>query len=261
MTTLQFDAERARRLEKSYSTADVRAQRVETLRLLALKAGEAVIDVGSGPGFLCEEMADQVGPSGSVLGTDISQDLLDLAAVRNRRPWLIYARADAVALDVPDQSFDVAVCTQVLEYVPDVSRALREMHRVLRIGGRILVVDTDWDGVIWHTADPGRMAKMMRAWEAHCTDPRLPRTLGARLAAAGFRVDGASGWCIVNTCLDKDTYSYGLLRLIERFVADSASLPPDEIAAWIDEQRALGAANQYFFSMTRHFFRATKIGG
>ena len=258
MITLQFDAERARRLERGYAVADIRAQREETLRLLALKPGEAVIDIGCGPGFLCESMAALVGPAGSVLGIDASQDLIDLSSRRNPHAWLTYAKGDAAALDVPDESFDVAVCTQVLEYVPDADRALKEMHRVLRPGGRALIVDTDWDGVVWHTADPARMAKVMRAWEAHCADPRLPRTLVPRLAAAGFRLDGVSGWSIVNTSLHDQAYGRGLLSLIQDFVGRQKTVPEDELAAWAAEQRALSDAGKYFFSTTRFFFRATK---
>ena len=95
MATLQFTEERARQLEAIYSTADVRAQREETLRLLALWPGEAVIDVGSGPGFLCESMAELVGAGGSVLGIDVSPDLIELARRRNRRSWLRYEQGDA----------------------------------------------------------------------------------------------------------------------------------------------------------------------
>src|SRR5919108_5158832 len=92
MATLQFTEEQARRLEALYSTADVRAQREETLRRLALSAGESVIDVGCGPGFLCESMADHVGPDGRVLGIDVSADLVEFARRRNERHWLTYEK-------------------------------------------------------------------------------------------------------------------------------------------------------------------------
>ena len=258
MTALQFNAEYARRLEQAYSTADIRAQREETLRLLALQSGETVIDIGCGPGFLCESMADLVGDAGRVHGIDTSQDLIDLAGRRKRRTWLTYAKGDAAALDVADRSFDAAVCTQVLEYVPDADRALREMYRVLKPRGRVLIVDTDWDGVVWHSADRARMAKVMRAWEAHCIDPRLPRTLVPRLAAAGFPLDGVSGWSIVNTSLHDQAYSRGILGMILEFVGRQKTVPEDELAAWAAEQRALSEAGQYFFSATRSLFRAAK---
>jgi len=260
MATLQFTEERARRLEATYSTADVRAQRKETLRLLALSPGEAVIDVGCGPGFLCESMADLVGARGRVLGVDVSPDLIELARRRNQRAWLRYEQGDAMALAAPDQSFDVAVCAQVLEYVADADQGLREMYRVLKPGGHALIVDTEWDTVVWRSADPVRMTKVLAAWEAHCTDSRLPRTLAPRLRAAGFTVEGVSGFPIVNTTLAEENYSGGLLGLIVDFVRKQGSMPPEELDAWHAEQRALSEAGGYFFGTMRYLFRA-KAGG
>lgn len=261
MATLQFTQEQARRLEAIYSTADVRAQRAETLRLLQLRPGEAVIDVGCGPGYLCESMADLVGAEGRVLGIDVSPDLVELARRRNRRGWLRYEQGDAVALAAPDRSFDVAVCAQVLEYVSDADRGLREMHRVLGPGGRALIVDTEWDAVVWHSVEPARMAKVLAVWEAHCADPRLPRTLAPRLRAAGFAVEGVSGFPIVNTTLAEKNYSGGLLELIVDFVRKQASMSPEELDAWRTEQRALGERGGYFFGTMRYLFRATKACG
>ena len=261
MATLQFTEERARQLEAIYSTADVRAQREETLRLLALSPGEAVIDVGSGPGFLCESMAELVGAGGSVLGIDVSPDLIELACRRNRRSWLRYEQGDAAALAAPDQAFDVAVCAQVLEYVPDVDRALKEMHRVLKPGGRALIVDTDWDALVWRSADPARMAKVLAALEAHCTDPRLPRTLIPRLRAAGFAVEGVSGFPIINTTLGEANYSSGILGLTFDFVGKRGAVPAHELDAWRAEQQALSDKSDYFFSTMRHMFRARKVTG
>ncbi len=172
MATLQFTEEQARRLEILYSTPDVRGQREEALRRLALDPGQVVIDVGCGPGYLSESIADAVSARGRVVGIDVSDDLLEFARRRNQRSWLMYCRGDAMALPEPNGSFDVAVSMQVLEYISDADRGMREMFRVLKPGGRALAVATDWDGVVWHSLDPHRMRRMLQAWEAHCTDPR-----------------------------------------------------------------------------------------
>jgi SAM-dependent methyltransferase len=261
MTTLQFTEEQARRLEAIYSTPDVRAQREEALRLLALATAESVIDVGCGPGYLCASMADWVGAQGRVLGIDVSPDLVELARRRNSRGWLKYAQGDAMALAAPGHSFDVAVCTQVLEYVPDADRGLREMHRVLRPGGRALIVDTEWDALVWRSAEPARMKEVLAAWEAHCTDPRLPRTLVPRLRAAGFAVDGVTGFPIINTTLAEENYSGGMIGLIADFVRKRGSMPPEVLEAWRAEQHALSEKGDYFFGTMRYMFRARKPGG
>ena len=257
MATLQFTEEQARRLEALYSTADVRAQREETLRLLALSLGETVLDVGCGPGFLCESMADCVGFKGQVFGIDVSSDLVELARRRNQRPWLKYETGDALALLAPDQSFDVAVCAQVLEYVSDIDRGIRELYRVLRPGGRTLVVDTEWNSVVWRSADPARMARILSAWEAHCVDPHLPCTLTPRLRAAEFTVQGVSGFPIINTTLGEN-YSSGLMELIVDFVRRQKLIAPNELGDWRADLVALSDRGEYFFSTVRHMFWARK---
>jgi arsenite methyltransferase len=90
MIGLEFTNSTARRLEALYLTADVVAQRSETLKNLRLAEGEFVIDIGCGPGFLCESMAEIVGRTGRVVGLDISHDLVRMAERRNNRKWLSY---------------------------------------------------------------------------------------------------------------------------------------------------------------------------
>src|SRR5215208_347623 len=85
MAMLRYSDEAARQLETIYSSVDVVAQRKATLDRLRLARGEAVIDIGCGPGFLCEQMAEVVGSAGRVLGIDVSEDLLAFARGMNTR--------------------------------------------------------------------------------------------------------------------------------------------------------------------------------
>src|SRR5262245_57250053 len=119
MSSMAFSEDVAKRLVALYSTPDVVAQRDAVLQRLALRSGERVLDIGSGPGFLCESMADAVGPGGQVTGIELSDELVHYAQSRNTRAWVDYRRGDAMALDMSAGSFDVAVSTQVLEYVLD----------------------------------------------------------------------------------------------------------------------------------------------
>jgi arsenite methyltransferase len=126
MTGLQFADEAARLLEKAYLTRDVTAQRSETIRHLGLCAGERVLDIGCGPGFLCESMGEIVGPQGVVVGIDISADLIARCNARKTSAWVSYEVGDATKLHQTNASFDVVVCTQVAEYVADVERVFSE---------------------------------------------------------------------------------------------------------------------------------------
>ena len=81
-TNVDFNEAAARALEAAYLTTDVVEQRARVLRLLSLEPGQAVLDIGSGPGLLAREMADQVGPEGRVVGLDPSEPMLEMGRRR-----------------------------------------------------------------------------------------------------------------------------------------------------------------------------------
>jgi arsenite methyltransferase len=258
MSGLTFTDEAARHLERTYRTRDIVAQRRETLRHLDLSAGERVLDIGCGPGFLCEAMSDIVGQHGAVAGIDVSPDLVNLCDRRKHAAWLSYDVGDATRLDQPDASFDVVVCTQVAEYIVDADKALSEAFRVLRPGGRTLFIATDWDAVVWFSDDPERMACVLKSWEAHCAHPRLPRTMPHRLANAGFRVDDAVIYALLNLSYDDDGYSKGLSTIMKKFVGGHGDVSPSDLDAWLGEFESLHEAGRYFFSSNRYIFKASK---
>ena len=126
MSQLVFDESRARQLETLYRTRDVRRRRALVREALAARAGERVLDVGCGPGFFVEELLDEVGPDGAVVGVDASPQMLAAAAHRcASRGNVDFREGDATALPVEDASFDAALCVQVLEYVADPTAGAR----------------------------------------------------------------------------------------------------------------------------------------
>jgi arsenite methyltransferase len=258
-TGLEFSDEVTRRLERMYSTRDVMAQRAETLNALALQPGESVLDIGSGPGFLAHEMGRVVGPRGRVRGIDISESMVALARSRCAdHSWVTIESGKADRLPFPDAHFDAAVSVQVYEYVDDISAALSEVHRVLRPGGRVAILDTDWDSIVWHTSDPARLGRILAAWDEHLVDPHLPRTLGTRLKQAGFRTQRCSVHTLLNTDYDPGTFSYGMSDLIAEFVSGRGKVTPAEVGAWIEDLRALKERGEYFFSLNRYLFLAVR---
>jgi SAM-dependent methyltransferase len=250
---LEFDEETARRLVAVYTTPDVIQQRRATREILALKPGERVLDVGSGPGFLAAEMAEDVGPDGSVVGVDPSDSMLALA--RGQAANVEFRAGGAGDLPVADGSFDVVVSTQVLEYVEDIAGALAEARRVLRPGGRLMVLDTDWDSIVWRTADAERMRRVLDAWAEHLADPQLPRRLPGLLRAAGFELEHLSVLAIVNHPYAPETYSGGMIPMVAGFVPGRRGVTEAEATAWQDELTGLG--DDYFFSLNRYVFVAT----
>ncbi|MFE0516213.1 class I SAM-dependent methyltransferase [Streptomyces sp. NPDC058964] len=108
--------------------------------------GDRVLDVGCGTGYLTRRMAARVGPDGAVTGVDPSPPVLAYARNKKQRPGsapCTYREGVAESLDLPDGAFDAVVTSLMLHHLPEELRpaALREMHRVLRPGGRLLVVE------------------------------------------------------------------------------------------------------------------------
>jgi ubiquinone/menaquinone biosynthesis C-methylase UbiE len=120
--------------------AQLVAAHTALLALASPAAGERVLDIACGTGLVSFAAARAVGPSGHVLGVDLSERMIDAAEHRPTHPGLSncsFSRMDAERLALPDASFDVVLCSLGLMYVPDPEQALREMRRVLRPGGRL----------------------------------------------------------------------------------------------------------------------------
>ena len=256
---MKFDEAAARRLEAVYLTPEVIAQRCAQLRILDPRAGERIVDVGCGTGLFVAEVAQIVGDVGRVLGVDVSPDVLALARRRCAGwPWVACEEADATQLPADDASFDSAVSVQVLEYVADVDRALAEIHRVLRPGGRALLVDTDHDAFVLNADDGVRQARILDAWRAHAAHQSLPRSLAQRLHRTGFELVRRELLPMFGTSLNPHSFAGGIVDFICTFVAKSGRIGEADAAAWLDDLRAVDARADLIFLLPRFVFLARK---
>ncbi|HEX4971993.1 MAG TPA: methyltransferase domain-containing protein [Steroidobacteraceae bacterium] len=112
------------------------------LELAAIEPGQQVLDLACGTGLATLAAGAIVGPAGSVLGTDLSGQMIEVARQRaadQRASNVTFRRMDAETLNLPDATFDVVLCSLGLMYVPDAQRAVREWRRVLKPGGRVAI--------------------------------------------------------------------------------------------------------------------------
>jgi arsenite methyltransferase len=256
---LPFDEVTARRIEALYLSPGAIRRRCEVLRLLEPLSGERIVDIGCGPGFLAAEIGASLGPSGALRAIDSSPSMLALARARcAAQPWITVESGDAAELPFEAGAFDAAVSVQVHEYVRGIDAALVDVARVLRAGGRALLVATDWDSIVWHSSDARRMARVLSAFEEHLAHLHLPRRLGPLLERAGLRVQRREVLVQFDPVFDANTFSAGLLDLIHRFVPGRRGVTQDEADAWADDLRELGARGESFFSLNQYFFLAAK---
>jgi ubiquinone/menaquinone biosynthesis C-methylase UbiE len=105
----------------------------------AVGTGERVLDVACGTGIVARLAAERVGPTGRVVGLDISPGMLVAARAAAPDAAIEWREGSATHLPFPDESFDLVLCQQGLQYFPDRPLALHEMHRILRPGGRVVL--------------------------------------------------------------------------------------------------------------------------
>ena len=259
MSQMEFDAAVVERLERVYRSHDIRRRRRLTLEALAVERGERILDMGCGPGFYAADLLEAVGPEGSVVGVDGSAASVAAAAKRCEGLGdVTFYEADALALPVEDGEFDAAVTVQTLEYIPDVTAALTELHRALRPGGRVVVWDVDWPTVSWRTADQPRMDRVLAAWDSHLVHRALPWALTGRLRAAGFSEVEMEGHVFATNELDLEAYGGYMTGFVEQFVVENGLIDAAEAKAWGDEQRALGEAGEFYFACVQSCFRAVR---
>jgi arsenite methyltransferase len=109
-----------------------------------LEAGERVVDIGSGGGFDCFYAAGQVGPTGQVVGIDMTEEMLGKSRATAQTMDLDYVafREGLVeAMPVDDASVDVVISNGVINLCPDKEQVFTEIHRVLKPGGRVQFAD------------------------------------------------------------------------------------------------------------------------
>jgi arsenite methyltransferase len=152
--------------------------------LIGLRAGETVLDLGSGGGIDVLLSARRVGPTGFAYGLDMTDDMLALARENQRAVGATnveFLKGNIEAIPLPDSSVDVVISNCVINLSSDKDRVLREAFRVLRPGGRFAVSDVVTRGEV-----PAEVRQSMLLWVGCIAGALEEGAYRAKLAAAGF---------------------------------------------------------------------------
>jgi SAM-dependent methyltransferase len=152
--------------------------------LIALRPGQTVLDLGSGGGLDVLMTARRVGPSGRVIGVDMTPEMLALAETHRAAAGLDnveFRQGHIEDLPVPDAAVDVVISNCVISLSADKARVLAEAHRVLRPGGRLAFTD-----LAAHSPLPPALAGSLAAWAGCIAGATLLDEWPGLLGAAGF---------------------------------------------------------------------------
>lgn len=202
------------------------------LEAARLQPGDHVLDIAAGTGDQSLLAARIVGPGGSILATDISADMLTIAARVAQQEGLttISTRVmDAQELDLEDNAFDAVICRLGLMLLPRRERALREIHRVLKPGGKLaaLVWSTPEHNPLW-SLPLAIVEPHAREASSHLPNPFAlsdPTVFERELTEAGFHE--------VSTCVLPFESHYASL---EAFMHSTGSRLTDRVLGQLSQQ-------------------------
>jgi SAM-dependent methyltransferase len=206
-----------------------------------LVPGMRLLDVGCGPGTITMDLADLLGPTGSVTALERTEDALDLAraeAARRGTGNVEMVVGDVQALALPDAGYDVVHAHQVLQHLGDPVGALREMRRVCRPGGVVAARDSDYAAFTWFPQVPELdlwLDVYRRVARGNGAEPDAGRRLLSWAREAGFAevTAGSSTWCFATPAdrawwgglwADRMLESDVARQAVDRGVADDATL-------------------------------------
>ncbi|MGQ7848594.1 methyltransferase domain-containing protein [Granulosicoccus sp. 3-233] len=256
---MEFDAEITQTLERCYLGADVTQRRKLSFEALDPAPGESILDIGCGNAMLTVELARAVGVDGRVIGVDPSTAMRDAAIRRcSEIPSIDIREGTATKLPVENDSIDKAVSLQVFEYLDDIPNALSESYRILRKNGKLVVGDMHFDSWVWFSKNPGRMDRVIRAWDEHLSERCVPAIISPHMREQGFYIDKIQAHTFCDYKLKPDGIANMLLTLMERFCITNKLIRAEDIIQWRDEQHDLARSGQFFFSITHYIVIARK---
>ena len=153
--------------------------------LAELRAGEIVLDLGSGGGIDVLLSARRVGPTGKAYGLDMTDEMLALAEENKAKSGLQnveFLKGDIEQIPLPDNSVDVIISNCVINLAADKDRVLREAWRVLKPGGRLAVSDVVVRGKV-----PDAVRKSMELWVGCIAGALADYQYVSKLATTGFK--------------------------------------------------------------------------
>lgn len=250
---ITFDEDLLLTMEQRRQLAAARMKFERQLDLIQPQPGESLLDLGCGSGAHSRLIASRIAPGGRVVGVDRAADAIDVAkrlSEESQAGTLTFQVADGHWLPFDDETFDAAICISVLAFCEAPLRVLGEVQRVLRPGGRLLLVNSDEDTRIFNGHDRELGRRVLRAIADRAHDPWSGRRLAGLLAAAGFTIARDEVLADVEHEFGPDQSGYLSAHAFRAHVLGAGSVTPEEYERWLAGLEACRREGSYCYSVT-----------
>ncbi|MFF3457334.1 methyltransferase domain-containing protein [Streptomyces sp. NPDC002730] len=168
---------------------------------VAARRGERAVDIGAGTGSETLVLAAAVTPGGDAIGVEPNPGLRSVAQQRAAEAGspARFVDGDALALPMGDADVDVVWCERVFQHLTEPEKAAAEIARVLRPGGRVALLDTDWATTILHPGEADVVAELTGGALSAAANPYAGRKLAGQLAAAGLEIDDLGSQALIQS--------------------------------------------------------------
>jgi SAM-dependent methyltransferase len=250
---------------------DRELQRSFLIDRLAPKRGESILDLGCGAGEDLQQVL-RLHPGVRTVGMDSMEQMLRAARNRLYR-YIKRGTAELVVGDAgqelpfPSKSFDAVFSVDLLECLPNAKQALllQEIRRVLKPGGRVLAVHTDWDTQIWNASDRALERKLVHAfcdWTQDwmgVSDGWMGRRLaGLFRTSKFFKGIEVTAHTLINDSYTPGTFGYERSQDLLTLARKGKSVRLAESRRFIRDLGRQYRARTYFYSVTRYFVLARR---
>lgn len=219
------------------------------IALLAFPSSAQILEIGCGTGANLRLLAQRGGFSGKVCGIDQSQTFVEAASrfayEENVADRIELRVGDIHSLSYPDDVFDIVIAHTVISHVTDPSTVIREMGRVVKPGGTVVIFDGDYASLTYaHTNHEfGRQMDAALA-SASFNNPRIMRELPKLLPTLGLQLTTA--WGDVITEIGHASYFKSFAETYAPYVAQAGLMSADDVDSWMAVQQQSIADNSFF---------------
>jgi SAM-dependent methyltransferase len=246
-------------MEEAHRIPDIVTSRMLSTAMLHLRPGHRVLDVGCGPALDAADLAARIGPRGELVGVDASAAMI--AAARQRGAGLDtptrFEIGSAYDLPFQDASFDACRAERLFMHLAQPERALHEMRRVTRTGGRVCVVDYDFQSFLIDHPDPSTTETLVRGFADDLADGGVGRKLRRMFINAGFPDPEIT---LHPVRFNHEFNELLFAGYLSRLQADGR-LRPDQVQTWWDQLQTTVDDQTYFVAITSVIAAATVSAG